>query len=842
MRFVYAVLVSCVALSGVINAQPVPLVPQPKEVRWGDEPPLVLAEDRVAIVLGEKSVSAEQEAADMLQRCVARRFGNTWPIVRQNDSLAEYAVRICLGQPSTHTRAAAILGERQVELPAGPEGSDGYVIEILPEQDTTTVLVAGSNARGVTYGQDTLFQLLQAEDSQLQLVRVSIRDWASIAWRGRPMTDVRHYLEPGTWDGLISARMNWIDLRNGTYAFEPDYAFTDKDKTNIAKVIGEAHKREILVYGAVNCGVPAARYDAVLEKFRQFIEFGVDGLWISFDDKGPGDDPERITRDILALGAEHGMTGSRIATTPPKGSYQTVTAPFNRKIVAVPGMERALWFWTPLPDEQFAADAREIGLAVNPSWWHNWPRVLGGFTHIRGGNLNTDVRRTYVEIPALEIGWHRPSYEMIADAARYVLAAVPWSGNGVAKEYVAPTFGWWSWAPELHDWSAARMRIHSTVYGPAQASSMVEFEDALAEARSLFAFPMTPGQWRPNCPARLKQLEDRTKALTLLGRCEMLASWVASRFADSTLLDAELVRERFVEPMQQEARIGKVCARVEFPEYWWIDHQRKLLDAVHAGDMDGANALIASARSRVTQSIDQIADELDALTLTEKYVEFWRRTAGMSAADWKSAMQDRQEELARRVDHYGYYSVIIDKLLPKLLAPPTGWGRGGAERQMRVLASALPDVREQYWGDWLAGIYRSGRDEAAVFAMEPNAAARAGDFAELPVRLPVSGERDRLGLLVFMNRWVKEMIGHEDVPGRWMGYSAVQLLWGDEVVWEADVGLPRTGREWELVGLPPIPEDLTELNLRLRVIDKRDSSGMRAIVFVGPVRLVQMPQ
>jgi hypothetical protein len=75
-----------------------------------------------------------------------------------------------------------------------------------------------------------------------------------------------------------------------------------------------------------------------------------------------------------------------------------------------------------------------------------------------------------------------------------------------------------------------------------------------------------------------------------------------------------------------------------------------------------------------------------------------------------------------------------------------------------------------------------------------------------------------------------------------MGYAAVQILWGDRVVWEADPGLPRAGGEWSLVSLPPIPTDVNELDLRLRVIDKRDSNGMRAIVFVGPLRLVQMPR
>jgi len=825
-----------------LAAEPVKLVPPPKEVAWAEGEPVALTPGKVAIVLGDKAVPAETAAADMLRRYVAKRFNAEWPVVRESDDLSRYETVILLGQAGTHGQIDRILRERNITVKSPVEGSDGYAIEIVPDASRTAIVVAGSNGRAVTYGQDTLFQLLRRSGDRLQLVRASIRDWASIAWRGRPMTDVTHYLEPGTWDGLISSRMNWIDLRNGTYAFEPDYVLTDEDKKNIAEVIAEAHRREILVYGAVNCGVPAKLYDAVLAMFRQFIEMGVDGLWISFDDRGPGEAPEEITREVLALGEKHAMTGSRIATTPPKGSYQTVTAPFNRKIAGVPGMERALWFWTPLPDETFAADAREIGLAVKPSWWHNWPRVLGGFTHIRSRNLNTDLAGTYVEIPALEVGWHEPSYEMIADAAQHVLAVVPWSGNHVAKEYVAPAFGWWSWSPEQHDWPATRARIFDTVYGPEQVAAMIELEDTLVRARSLFAFAMNPGPWRPNCPARLKRLEDRPLALELLGRCETLAARVAAGYAQGTLLDAHRVGETFVAPLQREIRVGQICAVMDYPEYWWNDHQRALLDAVYDGRMERADELIAAARPRVLQAIERIGRELRQLTITAPYVEFWTKTAGMSAADWRAAMQARQEELARRVWHYSYYSVVIDKLLPNLLNPPTGWGRGGTSRQMRVLATALPDLREHYWGDWLAGIYRNGREEAAVFAMEPDAAARAGDFAELPVRLPVSCDRNRLGLLVFMNRWTKELLGNEEVPGRWMGYAKVQILWQDRVVWEADPGLPRTGCEWSLVSLPPIPEDVKELDLRLRVVDQRDSNGMRAIVFVGPLRLVQMPR
>jgi len=45
-----------------------------------------------------------------------------------------------------------------------------------------------------------------------------------------------------------------------------------------------------VVYGTVNCGVPAAQQDKVLGTFRELLALGADGLWMSFDDKGPGED------------------------------------------------------------------------------------------------------------------------------------------------------------------------------------------------------------------------------------------------------------------------------------------------------------------------------------------------------------------------------------------------------------------------------------------------------------------------------------------------------------------------------------------------------------------------
>jgi hypothetical protein len=151
----------------------------------------------------------------------------------------------------------------------------------------------------------------------------------------------------------------------------------------------------------------------------------------------------------------------------------------------------------------------------------------------------------------------------------------------------------------------------------------------------------------------------------------------------------------------------------------------------------------------------------------------------------------------------------------------------------------MPDEREQQWGNWVGGRYEN---RAAIFMQDREATACAGDYCELGVTLPVSGDRGRLGLLVFMNRWTKDSLGLEHVKRRWAGYASVQLLWGDRVVWEADLGLSRENCEWDLVRLPAVPETLKERPLRLRVVHHKDSDGMHPLAVVGPVRLVELPE
>lgn len=833
---------SAVAASAAPTA-PV-LVPTPKEVRLPGSAPVELTSDNSAIVLGDRPSEPALVAADLLQRRLERRFGLKMPILRESQDWGRCKRILLLGERATCAWVDRLCKQRSIELHDGSPGWDGYVVETVEAENRHVWLVGGCSGRGTLYGQDTLYQLVAWDAAgRVTIMPATIRDRPTIPWRGRPQTQVVHHLQPGMWDVYDIARVNFIDLRNGTYAFEPDYAFTDKDKVDIGEVIRQARRRDMVVFGTVNCAVPRSGHDAVLDMFRQFIALGANGLWISFDDKGPGEAPEELVQKVLALGRQHGLAADRIATTPPKGSYQVIRAPFNEKIMKVSGMETALWFWTPIPTDEELAVARSIGLKTKLSWWHNWPRPKSGFTHIHGGSVRSGGGRSYIELPAMSVGWHEPSYERLADCGDHVQAVMPWGGNAWEPYYVVPVVNWWGWSPERPAWKAARQRIYDIVFGPDCVDVALEFDDTLAQVRRLFRLhPGRISEGKPYTPPRLRDLADRPRAIELLERLDRRLQQIEDRAAEGSMLDVERLRKGLLEPMRAEVEVGKAAAALPFPEYWWDPHQRRVLEAVYRGDLDEATRLAGAVRDRVIRELEPINKALDSLRPVRDYVRAWTERAGLDGQGWKDLAAQRQATMKKRIGEYGWYVVVIGNLLKELRHVPVGWGRGKGDAQLRVLATVMAGSDEQFDGDWIGGPCRQDGLDATAFVLDREASCSAGDYSELTVTVPVSGRRDRLGLLVYMNRHTKDSYGLEETRRRWAGFCVTQLRWDDKVLWEADVGLPRNGSEWDLVRLPPLPESVAELPLRLRVWNLRDSDGIQGIAFVGPIRLVEIPE
>ena len=803
------------------------IVPTPREVTWSSEPPANLASGAVDIVIGKQAADPEKEAARLLAEFVAKRFGQQWPIISEGEEQSAHKTLVILGQRKTCQRLDALCQQHGIELSEMSPGHDGYIIQSVKDGDRLLVLVGGSNARAVQYGQDTFSQMLRASGNGLSFVQGTVRDAPVIPWRGRPQTSVGAYLRPGELDLYVLSRVNFIDLRSGIYAFQPGEALNHAE---ISKAVKEAHKRGIIVFATVNCGVPRSEYEKVMKTFNELLELGADGLWLSFDDKGPGEDPVALTKRVLELGRQHNMKDHLIATTPPKGSYQKIVTDFNRKIMAIPGMEKALWFWTPVPSPEGLADARSIGLKAKASWWHNWPRLA--------------TMQGYVGVPPMSLGWSSPDYGLLAAGGDCLEAVMPWGGNAFGQHYIVPVINWWGWNPQGHDWRALRHRIYGIVFGEDQIAAAMKFDDQLQKLFGLFRYAYKSTDDTPFCPARWRTPGEPQAANALIAELNSLLDRIASDAPKQTLLSETQLQSVYLDRMRREVEAHRVAAGLVFPDDWWPEYQRKILEALYAGDNARVDQLASAVRERVLREVDDISKSLpSSYPHIDSYVAWWRKRASLDAKGWRELIEERRKLLDERLENYNRTILSDAIMMDGLRSPPLEWGIGRWQVANRLLATVLPSPNEQFWGGWIASTHKRNGLEGVVFTADR--VLRPGDvgeYAELQAAVPVSGARDRLGVLLYVSSTNKDLFSNTMVKYRWAGYRYMQLLWGDKVLWEGDLGYISERGDWFMVRLPKIPDDVKELRLRLRAGDRKLGMNNYTISYVGPLRLMQLPE
>ena len=832
--------------SVMVFGSSVRLVPPPQEVSWLDKLPLDLAGFKVAIVLGENAEGPEEYGTQLFCSRMNKRFGLDCTVVAETAMPEGIDLTIVAGQRSTNALLDRLCREHAIQLSEESPGHDGYVIEPIEIGDNAIIVVGASNARAVIYGLDTLFQLCAFEVGNVRMILASVRDWPSIPWRGRPQTSLDNFFRPDEWDIYVTARVNFTDLRNGIYAFEPG---DDLDREKIHTIIQEAHRRGIIVFGTVNCGVAADEYPRVIELFEQFIDLGVDGLWTSFDDKKWGDDPVEIVSKVVKLAQDNGIPEEYMAVCPSKGGYQKIDDDFNRTVLGVHGIQKAFWFFTYPSGKEQSEQAKEFGMRTNPSWWHNWPRPPSGLTHVGSASLYASGKgRSYMPIPPLAEGWHRPDYDFLSDRGDYLQAIMPWGGNSWGGYYIVPVIAWWGWNPKDHAWEDVRDRIYSIVFGHDQIDLARAFDDGLNKVRTLFRYEINTSELEPLCPARLKEQDSRSTVLKKLSELETVLDRIEQKAHEQTLLtSSEALEEIYLNAMRSEIQKGAILAKLNYPEYWWPKHQRQVLNALYEGDTPKADLLTEKVRAEALEDLQEIGKSLADLSSVEFYVRWWTEHVNLDGAGWLQFLARRKEQFKAYLTEYGSMSnpdlglETTNAMLDGVHKPPLGWGTGRWEHLNSVLARVLPEDQEQFWGEWMAGTYQDDATEAAAFLTRRRARCEAGGFAELPVRLPVSGQRDRLMLLFHLSSVNKNEIGWDFVDARWANRRFMQLLWEDELLWEADLGLQRTPGQWVHVYLPEIPEKTQDLYLRLRVEDRTDLYGNNNFTtYVGPMWLIEL--
>lgn len=818
------VLVAGLTVAPLVAADaPIRLMPGASEAEWGQS---VGLSGTGTIRISPQATPAEREAARLLVLYVERRFDQKWQIQEADGGRADDGLTVYLGRPKTFAALDKLCREQNLTIPAQPEA---YALKVWSAGNRVTAIVAADIGRAVIYGQDTLFQLLGRQGQRLTIQQATIRDWPTIPLRGRPHPHYEYYLKAENFDCMMSSRINFMDLRDGIYAFEAGA----KLKLDLLEPIVKRGKdRELRIYAVVNCGVPVEEQDAVIDLFKEFVELGADGLWASFDDKGAGGDAVKMVNRILELGRAHGITGDAIAVTPPKGDYQTIDTPFNRKIIAIPGMEQAVWYWTSVPCAEDLASGEAVGLRVKPSWWHNWPRMSA--PSFRGGS-----QHAYMPALRLADGWNHPNERELRAMGKHVHSVMPWDGWQAQQHYLVPAIGWWSWRPEQYDRDTLRDRMYDMVFGPEQVKTAAHFDDTLKTIRGRFQFWSTQTDYAPQCPPRLKSLDDRTKTEAELAELRSRYAALRSGAVAASLIEPETLEAEYLGALDRELETALAATKAPYPEYWWPAHQDALLNAVYAGDTARADKLIADARPRVLDEVARVEKMLPHVGSIQAYAEWWRNRAAATPADWKKLLDERQAELLERVAEYSRTVAPTSQMLSQMNDPPVQVGTGVWIRHNHLLATVLPEPRETFWGDWIGGLVEHEGEKAAVFALAKHQAVNAGVHSELPVAIPLSGLRDRLGLLVYLADANKESFGLGRAKWRWAGYRSIKLLWGDRELWTADLGIPRLTGEWFVIHLPEIPADLASLNLRLRVEDYYSAKNNLEIVYVGPIHLIE---
>jgi len=345
----------------------------------------------------------------------------------------------------------------------------------------------------------------------------------------------------------------------------------------------------------------------------EFIEMGVDGLYISHDDPGAPyrfGSPIELVERVVELGRQHGMTDHAIAIVPGKKSYGTVVTDVNRNVAAVPGMETALWYFTTLPSEENTTNGNTIGLKRSPAWWHNWPRLDGRFNYAKLGE-----ECSYTPPPSIGMGWGEPTPESLSDGGINCDGMMPWGGGAMPAEHVSNVIGWWGWSPETFDWEAVQNRIADIVYGPDLVDTAREFHNKLNEMREYFVAIHEVCQ--------LVSVDDRDDALSVITEADALLQQIKKDAYRESLLSQEVLDMCYLKPAETQLKVARLLAQMSFPEYWWDEYQKRIDRALDIGKIELAREWTQAARERLDKELASIGESLKEFEIGEKYVANW---------------------------------------------------------------------------------------------------------------------------------------------------------------------------------------------------------------------------
>ncbi len=634
LRNLILILLVSLAVFGTAAAETLPvIVPQPKSMSVTGAA-VALEPGRVAIVVGAKASEPERYAAERLKKFVNKRFGQDWPIVDDRADLKPYNALMVLGQQSSNKLVGPACRDFKINTSEKFPVQDGYALGVGRIGGRTVAVVAGTNPRSVIYGQDTLFQLMAGKGGTLILNMATIRDWPSLPHRGRVCTGAQQFQSEEVLDAAALGRLNFIDVRYGTYATPPGYKI---DHDSIKWIVREAHKRGMLVYGTVSLAVQKPEYDKCIATFREFIDLGVDGLWPYLGDpggEGRSGTPLELLARVIELGKKHDMTGDLIHYTPGKMGYKTIATNDNFSAAKVPGMADALWFFAVKPTPESFADAAKLGLNKKYVWWNHWPHPRGGFTSCGNPSMRADGKSNiYADLTPFQDAYQSPTVAELAKVPQYSCGAIPWGGTIWLQETVLGPFGWYAWSPETDDAGLTRRRVYDYLYGPDMVETALEFNKMLAELKSKVILCGDEHEAKDYVwPPLLRDPAFRTQCREIVDKMYAPMEKLAKGAAKGSLLDAATLEKFFFEPMRAELAAAKIVIEVPRLEYWWEASQSRIRAALREGNCAQAFAWQDAARQRVLDDSknaqEMLAGVVNAGDAGSKRLEDFDRLAG----------------------------------------------------------------------------------------------------------------------------------------------------------------------------------------------------------------------
>ena len=542
-------------------AAAVSIIPRPKQLIDPGQTWTIAASDNCAIVIGTSASAPESYAAAQFQKWMGKRFGRTFEIKRENDVLTGYTYIFLLGTRSGNAWLDQLATANSLDLSATSPGKNGYVIKMVNTGSQNIALVGGSDASGLVYGQNTLFQLCEnAGTDSITLNHAVIRDWPSVRQRGSHYSPVNRTLAPEMLDRYIMGRFNIADMRNGCYGGN-EGSIND---TQAVRLVTECHNRGFYVWGSMSAIVAStAEINTKIQYCDKYLHhYGVDGVWANVDDAGEGTFTEAMIDTFVKWGRANGLSDSDLMLLPPQHpiGYGSVIGSWNQGIQsAIPATKDIQWIYTQVPSPANTSASNSLGLALKPFWWINSPgHEVGLSFYPQDGNIDKPNRQMapqdvfYRELQDFKnTGWTSGTNfeaEPMRSMDQYIEGAFLWRSSLFQEEYVFMNLGAILWNPGAYVFADVRKHIYETVFGKERAPYAAEFDSCLALLKSNY-FNLFIDCPRP--PALTGNQQEAGALAQTMCQC-------AANIKDNpyTMIDSARYNERYVQGMEKVVKIA----------------------------------------------------------------------------------------------------------------------------------------------------------------------------------------------------------------------------------------------------------------------------------------------